>query len=135
MKCVILATTGLMLVTEPSIGLSDELAATATSVLASDLQSTRQPDHVCVKHLDLDLAVDFENRLIRGSVTHDLERIDRSADLLLDTHDIKIVGVFADLGQSLPTVAFDLEPPYRFLGQLTCEFRCLPESPECELST
>lgn len=66
------------------------------SARAGDPHSYAQPDIVTVTHVDLDLAIDFEHRKLRGSATLDLKWADGDAtDLLLDTRDLAIDRVEA----------------------------------------
>ncbi|MFT4539171.1 MAG: leukotriene-A4 hydrolase [Planctomycetota bacterium] len=44
-------------------------------------------------HLDLDLELDFESEQVRGSVDIHVQRRDREAPLILDTHELSILGV------------------------------------------
>ncbi|MBI4905589.1 MAG: M1 family metallopeptidase [Acidobacteria bacterium] len=60
-----------------------------------DVHSFAVPAQVRVKHMDLDVEVDFERKQIRGTVTHTLVRTDRDAPLVLDTRDLKIEKVEA----------------------------------------
>jgi aminopeptidase N len=58
-----------------------------------DLHSYASPHQVRVRHLDLDLTVDFERRVLEGFSTLTLERTDASAPLILDTRDLTIQRV------------------------------------------
>lgn len=66
-----------------------------------DYHSYGNPDEITVKHLDLDLTVDFESRLLSGYVDLTLERQQAGANTLkLDTRDITINAVTVD-GQAV----------------------------------
>ena len=59
--------------------------------LARDEHSYGNPHQIRVRHLDLDLQVDFDNRQLRGAVTLTVERVDPSADIVvLDTRGMVI---------------------------------------------
>nr|XP_057925209.1 leukotriene A-4 hydrolase [Doryrhamphus excisus] len=68
----------------------------------------------CVsKHLNLNLHVDFENHVIRGSVEITVEVLeDRFSTLTLDTRDLKVVSVSAN-GQA---ACFTMGPKHAFKG-------------------
>ncbi len=60
---------------------------------ARDVHSLSEPDRVRVTHLELDLALDFEAKVARGTAELALERGDPVALLVLDTHELAIDGV------------------------------------------
>ena len=57
-----------------------------------DIHSYSRPDLVRVRHLNLDLDVDFDRRVLTGSVTLELDRT-AGAELILDTRDLTIHSV------------------------------------------
>ncbi len=61
--------------------------------LPLDHHSFAQPNRVRVTHVDMDLTLDFERSVAKGSVRLDLERIDSRAPLVLDTMELDIHGV------------------------------------------
>src|SRR5260370_28017927 len=67
-----------------------------------DIHSSSRPDQVRVRHLDLDLDVRFDQRILEGSCTLHLERIS-SDELLLDTRDLDIHSVENAAGFELGT--------------------------------
>ncbi len=88
--------------------------ATHQPVTARDIHSFAKPELVSVTHLDLDLRVDFERRVIQGLVGLELARHDPQAALILDSRDLTIKHVFlAD--KSTPT-PFSLGQPQPHLG-------------------
>src|ERR1044072_7935857 len=52
-----------------------------------DIHSYSRPDLVRVRHLNLDLDVDFDRRVLTGSVTLELDRT-AGAEVILDTRDL-----------------------------------------------
>ncbi|MEM1204695.1 MAG: M1 family metallopeptidase [Acidobacteriota bacterium] len=58
-----------------------------------DVHSFARPDEVAMRHLDLDLDVDFESRRLIGRASIDLERTKGADRLWLDTHGLEIRGV------------------------------------------
>lgn len=94
----------------------------ATPALAQDPHSYARPDQVKVRHLDLDLAVDFAQRRLSGTATWELERQAGADQLVLDVRHMEILDVRA-AGQALP---FQVGPSDPVLGSpLTIT---LPES-------
>ena len=70
------------------------LACTPESVSAPvDAHSLARPDQVRVRHLSLDLNLDFEDKRVHGRATLTLERTDPGAPVILDTHGLVIEGV------------------------------------------
>ena len=56
---------------------------------------------VQVNHAHLDLAVDFSNRILTGSVTLSFSRISESNQLILDTKYLEIKEVLDQFGNNL----------------------------------
>jgi len=73
-----------------------------------DIHSWSQPDRVRVRHLDLDLDVRFEQRILTGSATLHLDRFSGD-ELVLDTRDLEIRSVEN-------AVSFEFGPADRVLG-------------------
>src|SRR5215217_7960229 len=73
-----------------------------------DLHSYSRPDRVRVRHLDLDLDVQFESRTIAGLAAVHFDRAD-DEELILDTRDLAIHAV-ENAG------SFELGPPDPIFG-------------------
>jgi leukotriene-A4 hydrolase len=84
-----------------------------------DYHSFANAAAVRVKHLDLELATDFEARRLSGVVDLEVERIDPAARrLILDTRDLTIRKVWLVAGPaSLEPLTFALGPRDAQLGQ------------------
>ncbi len=79
---------------------------------ARDVHSYANPEQVRVKHVDINLTVSFERKVLNGLATLKLERVDKQArELRLDTRDLKIFGV--ETGEKIDSSA---STPY-VLGQ------------------
>ncbi|MGA9342391.1 MAG: M1 family aminopeptidase/hydrolase, partial [Rhodanobacteraceae bacterium] len=79
--------------------------ALPTAALAADPHSYAEPGVVRVTHVDLDLAIDFDRRELRGNATLALDWKDPGAtSLVLDTRDltIKTVGALAADDKTVP---------------------------------
>ncbi|HSN73397.1 MAG TPA: M1 family aminopeptidase/hydrolase, partial [Steroidobacteraceae bacterium] len=73
-------------------------------------------EDVRVTHVDLDLDVDFDERVLAGTATLDLEYLDRSVgELVLDTNDLEITQVEART-DDWQAVKFELGPDAEPLG-------------------
>lgn len=67
----------------------------------ADLHSFARPDQVCSTHLALDLSLDFDRRIARGTVTHTLRRTDRAAPFVVDTDGLVLEGIADQNGRPL----------------------------------
>jgi leukotriene-A4 hydrolase len=77
-------------------------------LFADDPHSYAEPRRIAVRHLHLDLDVDFDEHRLGGSVRIDLERhTEGAAELVLDTWQLDILAV--TLGAGTPA-AFDVGP-------------------------
>jgi leukotriene A-4 hydrolase/aminopeptidase len=77
----------------------------------ADVHSFSEPDRVRVRHADLDLTVDFEKRLLRGSATLRFERVDPASDrLILDTRGLDITAVETGTDGRWTSAAFQVGP-------------------------
>src|SRR6056300_31460 len=57
----------------------------------TDHHSFSNPQQMVVRHVALDLTVDFDQRVLHGSASLDIERLQNEADtLMLDTRDLNI---------------------------------------------
>lgn len=61
-----------------------------------DPSSFSNPHEISVDHLDLNLAVDFDRRVLKGKATWNLIQHQRGTSLVLDTSDLKIEKVEVD---------------------------------------
>ncbi len=81
-----------------------------------DVHSVSHPDEVVVTHTGLDLAVDFDAQVLRGTATVAIERHDPSAPLLLDVRGLEIRKVqtaqVADLRPLATAAASWTDAPY-----------------------
>ena len=106
-----------------SIDSSKELAEASSKNKPSDLSaafdvskdyhSFSNPDEVIVKHIALDLSVDFDRKVMHGTAAIDYKKVDPAATILvLDTNDLDIKKVSSG-DQELP---FKLQSSDSFLG-------------------
>ncbi len=84
------------------------------TVTTPDIHSYARPAEARVEHAELDLRVDFERRVLTGTVTH---RIEGSGKLTLDTRELAISQVeCAPEGGSFAACNFQLGPADKILG-------------------
>lgn len=81
----------------------------------NDVHSFARPDQVRVRHVALDLELDFAAKVARGTCTLDLERRDPSAPLWLDTDGLELQRITS--GDTDTPLAFELQPRTAELGQ------------------
>ncbi len=77
--------------------------------------SFARPDEVAVEHLDLELVVDFERRLIDGRVSLRIDNRAAAGELWLDSRGLEIRSV--STGTERATASFRLGREVRYLGQ------------------
>ncbi len=98
------------------IGLNPLHAALPAPSAPTDPHSFGRPAEIAVRHLDLDLTVDFAARRLAGSATLSVERRDPAATTLrLDTRDLEISAVHLDGSSS--AAPFQLAPAVPIFGQ------------------
>lgn len=68
--------------------------------LPADVYSWARPSEVQVRHVDLDLAVDFDARVLRGSATLDIQNLGATRTLVLDTNGLAIESITLDDGRA-----------------------------------
>lgn len=88
---------------------SDQASPVSSEDDRTDVHSYARPAEVAVRHLDLDLDVDFESHRLRGTATLDLTRHGNVSEVVLDARDLTIESVQANgsdlqwsLGESKP---------------------------------
>ncbi len=79
-----------------------------------DPHSFAEPEKVVVRHLDLNLKVDFKNKQLSGTAKLDIENLSGESELVLDSRDLSIEKITIDNGGETP---FHLEAAEPVLGQ------------------
>ncbi len=80
-----------------------------------DPHSFARPEEVVVRHLDLDLAVDFDRKVLEGTAALTIENRSGARTLHLDTRDLTIEKV--TLGPEKTPTIFALRPEIQHLGR------------------
>ncbi|WBO86359.1 M1 family metallopeptidase [Hymenobacter yonginensis] len=96
----------------------------------SDPHSYARPAEASVRHLSLNLAVDFDARLLRGTATWQLHNAG-ATELLLDARDLHIEAVWLGAPDSEPTT-FELGATDAVLGQ-PLRIRIRPDTTEVSI--
>ncbi len=94
------------------------LLLTLPSWAKQDPHSHSRPDQVRVKHLDLDVEVDFDKKSVFGTASWDLQRVGRASKAIFDVKDMDILAVTA----GRRPLRFTVGSPDKLLGSaLTVE--------------
>lgn len=64
--------------------------------VAKDLHTQSNADEVLISHLNLDVAVNFESRIIEGTATWTIDNKQKAEELRLDTYELTINSVTVD---------------------------------------
>jgi len=67
----------------------------AESMKPNDIHSFAQPESVVVKHIDLNLNVDFPKQVLSGKAVLTIENKSGGNELFLDTRDQRLLGSLA----------------------------------------
>lgn len=78
-----------------------------------DVHSFARPLEAVVRHLDLDLLVDFERKQLRGTATLQIDNLKKVQKLHLDSRDLIIDSITLDDGSE---AKYELMPAVPFLG-------------------
>lgn len=86
-----------------------------SATIAADPHSCARPNDVVVRHIDLDLAVDFERKTLRGTAAVEFENKTGATHLHLDTRDLRIESV--TVGDGKEAARYELGPDTKHLGR------------------
>lgn len=89
----------------------------ASPVKAEDVHSYARLNQVSTPHLDLNLAVDFEARKLKGYATYTLARHDQTTQLYLDTSDLTIERAELLVNEQWQPTKFTLGDVHPSLGR------------------
>jgi leukotriene A-4 hydrolase/aminopeptidase len=91
---------------------SDKNAAPA---IVKDVHSFAEPEKAIVKHLDLELNVDFSTQLISGKASWAIENTSGATEIIFDSRQLQIQKV--TLGVNETETTFTLGDEVKYLGQ------------------
>jgi len=104
-----------------------ESSAVKTSLPVRDIHTLSNADSILMKHLDLDIDVNFDQKKIAGTASWTIENKEKCAVLKLDTYGLQVDSVFVN-GQKVVTT-YGAAVPY--LGRALQ----VPVQPESSLVT
>jgi leukotriene-A4 hydrolase len=84
--------------------------------LTYDRHSFAEPNVVRTTHLELDLALDFAEKVLAGSATHTLAWTGATDRLVLDTRDLTVLGVEGETADGWEPLEYSLAVPDPELG-------------------
>ncbi len=102
-----------------TVGQTAKTQMNATKNAPQDFHSYSNPGDVRVTHVDLNLEVLFQEKILKGTAILSLERVSsiRQAPLILDTRDLRIAKVEASAdGANYQPADFTFAPPDKILG-------------------
>ena len=79
----------------------------------ADPHSYSHPEESAVKNLSLDLTVDFDKKILKGSATLSIQSASDAREIILDTRDLLIEKVLVDAVE----VIFELGKPSQHMGR------------------
>ncbi|MBW8050585.1 MAG: M1 family metallopeptidase [Cytophagales bacterium] len=80
-----------------------------------DMHTFSKPDQAVVRHLDLDIIVDFDKKIITGKAAYTIENIKGVNKIYFDSRDLKIEKI--TLGKEEKDTKFQLGAFVEYLGQ------------------
>ncbi len=90
-------------------------AQQAQGQLPEDVHSYAEPAKAVARHLDLEIAVNFDTKTISGKATYDIENLAKGNEIVFDTRGLNIEKVF--LGDNREETTFRLGDSDKYLGQ------------------
>ncbi len=100
----------------PQEGQSSSETAEPEEKGRTDHHSFSKPDEAVTKHLNLNLSVDFEKRVLSGYARYDIEH-NNAERIILDAKDLSIERVTIGSGESEKETTFQLGEEAPYLGQ------------------
>jgi len=81
----------------------------------ADVHSFAQPTQAVARHLDLDIDVDFDRKVLGGRATYQIENLTGTDKIIFDTRDLDIEKVY--LGEEMTETTFRLDEGDKVLGR------------------
>jgi len=86
-----------------------------TAGSSADTHSFAEPEKAVVKHLDLDIHVDFASRVVSGEASWQIENVGKVDEIIFDTRQLIIEKV--TLGEEEKETTFSLADSVQYLGK------------------
>ena len=80
-----------------------------------DVHSFAKPAEAVARHLNLDIAVNFDQKVISGKATYQIENLSKGNQIIFDTRGLNIEQVY--LGEEQTPTTFRLGDKQKFLGR------------------
>lgn len=80
----------------------------------NDPHSFAKPNEAIVRHLHLDISIDFQKKLLSGTAALDIDTRNNAGQVILDTRGLNIEKITLDNGTSVP---FSLGEEVKYLGR------------------
>ncbi|RAU83499.1 aminopeptidase [Pontibacter arcticus] len=87
----------------------------ALETASADVHSYARPAEAVAKHLDLDIAVDFNSKTISGTASYLIDNLTKTNEIVFDVRGLQIEKVY--LGDNKEETTFTLGENNTFLGQ------------------
>ncbi|MDO6391395.1 M1 family metallopeptidase [Pontibacter sp. BT731] len=81
----------------------------------ADVHSFARPAEAVARHLDLDIAVNFDEKVISGKASYQIENLAKGNEIVFDTRGLEIEQVY--LGKEQTPTTFKLGDEKEFLGR------------------
>jgi len=91
---------------------STAIIAPVTDTVEKDMHTLSNADSITLKHLDMDIKVDFDQKKISGKATWTIDNSNKLNNLKLDTYDLTIDSVFVN-GKKVNAI---LDSPIKYMG-------------------
>ena len=105
----------LFLASIAALSCADRNATSSSAADARDPHSFSRPDEAVVRHVGLDLDVDFASRRLSGTATLTIENLTGTSELWLDSRGLDVSA--ADLGSDDAPADFRFGDEKPYLGQ------------------
>lgn len=109
---------------------TSHLSQDTTMQIVNDIHTFAQPDQVVMKHLKLDIEVDFDQKIIKGRADLDIDNKTQAEALFLDTKNLKIEKVTLEGNEQ--EAEFDLAKPFEHLGS-ALKIKIKPETKQVNI--
>ncbi|WP_235925736.1 M1 family metallopeptidase [Pontibacter burrus] len=90
-------------------------AQQAQNQISEDVHSYAEPTKAVARHLDLDIAVNFDTKTLSGTASYDIENLAKGNEIIFDTRGLQIEKVY--LGDKQEETTFRLGESDKYLGQ------------------
>lgn len=94
---------------------SENANAQTELITVKDPHSFAQTDKAIVKHLDLDLKVDFDKKQLGGKAVWEIDNLSKGSEIILDANTLTITKV--TIGDDEKETKFSLDSSVAFMGQ------------------